>query len=888
MPFEGILKTSLRTKIILLSCALALISSVAVVWLNYSDTQQKLSLQDARAELSLATQNATIRIEEDLLSIVEDAQILANTPPIPAIIDIRNNNKTINEDATEAIWRHRLESIFMSVMEVRPAYTQIRFIGYRDNGREIVRVDRENRTLKRIAPSDFQNRKGEGFLENVTNLKAGETLFSEKTHQNGPATDSSLPSAIIHLTVPVFDKNGEPFGTVIINADYAALIKKSVQRMTPEFDMLIANNSGDLLQYDIHTSQMTFYDAQSAPANLKHFVEQSIAAPMGGLHASNDKLYYLGNESRFQNVKGLTIFVLPAIETRAVTLNSYNQTILAMAFVVLSLVLAGVYAGHMTRPLRRMTRRIQQFSDWSDGTKLDLPVSNRDEIGDLARAFSNLIRELQENRDRTEKIITNVVDGIIVIDEHGTIETFNPACERFFGYKAAEVIGKNVTMLMSEENARHHGDYLRNYARTGRARFIGKGREIKARRKSGEAFVIDISVSEVTEGGRHYFCGIVRDMTEIIESRNVVKKQKETLEFALEGGDLGLWDFDLRTKAFSISQICANFIGYNAEDFEGNRLAWEALIAPEDLIPKRQLLQDIEDGLIDRYEMEFRIQHKNGHWVWLQSKGKVFEQDNLHTPTRLVGIHVDITERKQMEIMKDEFVSTVNHELRTPLTTIFGSLDLLQHLAKEQMDLRGQRLVNLAHDSCGRLTHLVDDILDLEKIAAGKMEYVVEPHDLKALVTDIVEQNQALADRFNVNFEIDHQIGPVKVDVDDNRFRQALVNLLSNASKFSPPRAPVTVTTRMLDAQTVRVSVADCGPGIPEKFQNRIFERFAQADSSTTRRTAGTGLGLNITKSIIEAFSGEVSFETRAGLGTTFHFDLPVREAIARPVLEAV
>ncbi|WP_293610547.1 PAS domain S-box protein [Ponticaulis sp.] len=244
----------------------------------------------------------------------------------------------------------------------------------------------------------------------------------------------------------------------------------------------------------------------------------------------------------------------------------------------------------------------------------------------------------------------------------------------------------------------------------------------------------------------------------------------------------------------------------------------------------------------------------------------------------------DISNRKQMERMKDEFVSTVNHELRTPLTSIFGSLDLLRRMSEGKLDERCERLITLAHEGCSRLTNLVNDILDLEKIAAGKMEYHLQTLSAQELVEDVVRRHETLADRFGVRFLVQHFCEDQTVTVDANRFNQASVNLLSNAAKFSPDGGVVSIWTEANADKFIRICVRDEGPGIPDNFKTRIFEKFAQADGSNQRKTQGTGLGLNITKTIIEAFGGKIAFETEIDKGTTFYFDLPESAELDQPL----
>ena len=246
----------------------------------------------------------------------------------------------------------------------------------------------------------------------------------------------------------------------------------------------------------------------------------------------------------------------------------------------------------------------------------------------------------------------------------------------------------------------------------------------------------------------------------------------------------------------------------------------------------------------------------------------------------------DISARKQMEVMKDEFVSTVNHELRTPLTSMLGSLSLLHMRVQKNLDgdEKAASLFNIAQRNCDRLNHLVNDILDLEKIAAGKLEYRMEVVPCDDLVQDVVESHRVLGEEHDIRFVLDLRADDPPVKLDVSRFTQALVNLLSNAAKYSPPGETVTISTALTSQGQIRISVSDNGAGIPEDFQPRIFDRFSQADSSTTRRVGGNGLGLNITKTLVEAFDGEITFDTRVGEGTVFHILLPIHQELSQQI----
>lgn len=236
--------------------------------------------------------------------------------------------------------------------------------------------------------------------------------------------------------------------------------------------------------------------------------------------------------------------------------------------------------------------------------------------------------------------------------------------------------------------------------------------------------------------------------------------------------------------------------------------------------------------------------------------GTVFPCDVAVTAVLLAdGIHYvvvarDISERKRVERLKAEFVASVSHELRTPLTSIAGSLGLLVGGAGGVMPDRAQRLITIAHDNAERLVRLINDILDIEKIDSDQMTFNNSYVDLGAILQQAVEQNRGYADRFKVSLNL----GPVPINAylwaDADRLMQVLANLISNAAKFSPPGETVDIIT-WSDNNRHRISICDRGAGIDEAFRSRIFNRFAQADSSDTRQKGGTGLGLSIVREIV-------------------------------------
>ncbi|MHC0053607.1 sensor histidine kinase [Actibacterium sp. D379-3] len=223
---------------------------------------------------------------------------------------------------------------------------------------------------------------------------------------------------------------------------------------------------------------------------------------------------------------------------------------------------------------------------------------------------------------------------------------------------------------------------------------------------------------------------------------------------------------------------------------------------------------------------------------------------------------------------KSQFLSTVSHELRTPLTSIKGTLGLMKGGALGPLPDKFQRIVDIAYENSNRLALLINDILDLEKSESGSLSYQFRDLDLSALVEDAVEANRNYDPARNIAVTISGTETPVTVHGDDDRLMQVMLNLLSNAVKFSYPNGQVHVTLART-GRKVRVSVQDHGYGIAEGFRDKVFEKFTQADASDTRQSGGTGLGMNIARTIIENHGGTIGFVSEVGRGTTFFFELP-------------
>ncbi len=368
---------------------------------------------------------------------------------------------------------------------------------------------------------------------------------------------------------------------------------------------------------------------------------------------------------------------------------------------------------------------------------------------------------------------------------------------------------------------------------------------------------------------------LANEMTRHIrQSKHDLRLSEERLSLALKGSNDGLWDLDLEAGSMFASPRAWDMLGYRPNELTCDLKLWERLTVAEDLAQQKARLAQTMLSNVDHFTTELRLQHKHGHVVPVLLRGHI-QRDPQGMAQRISGTLMDLTDRKRVEQMKNDFVSTVSHELRTPLTSISGALGLIVGGALGSAPPTMQQMLEIAYRNSLRLGHLINDLLDMEKIAAGKMSFELREHSLGDLLEESLASNQALCEQHGVRCTLEHPTD-VLVWVDGLRLQQVLGNFLSNAVKFTPDGGEIRLHSSLRGTK-VRISVTDQGPGIPEAFRSRVFEKFAQADASDSRQKSGTGLGLAITKELIERMGGTVGFDCLPGQGTTFWCELPIQ-----------
>ncbi|TVP89526.1 MAG: PAS domain S-box protein [Pseudomonadaceae bacterium] len=340
--------------------------------------------------------------------------------------------------------------------------------------------------------------------------------------------------------------------------------------------------------------------------------------------------------------------------------------------------------------------------------------------------------------------------------------------------------------------------------------------------------------------------------------------------FELSPYGIALNDYATGTFIDINSSLLAS-TGYTREEFL--QLSYWQVTPQEYAEAEQEQLRSMEQtGRFGPYEKEYI--RKDGTRYPVLLHGMVVTDAN---GKQLIWCYIeDISERKRIARLKDEFLSSVSHELRTPLTAINGALSLVNSGALGAMPAAATDMLSVAVKNSQRLLLLINDLLDMDKLLAGKMRFNLQWQPLLPMLETALEENQPFADQYQIGLRLAAGTSAIAVCVDAARLQQVMTNLLSNAVKFSPPGTKVRVTISA-GPLGVRISVADQGPGIAEDFKVRIFEKFSQADSSDARQKGGTGLGLAITRELLHHMDGEISFDSEPGQGTVFHVDLPAR-----------
>lgn len=363
---------------------------------------------------------------------------------------------------------------------------------------------------------------------------------------------------------------------------------------------------------------------------------------------------------------------------------------------------------------------------------------------------------------------------------------------------------------------------------------------------------------------------------------------RDRLQLALDAAGLALWEWNTQTSDVFLNAKWSEMMGDLSIDTHCQIQDILNRVHPDDLPHLQQQLIEAAQGKQPRYSSQFRIRTLFDEWLWLESHGMATDQDRMGQAQRVIAVCADIRERMRLQQAteaarqqaeaankaKTEFLANVSHEVRTPLNGVMG---LIRLMTESPLNPEQTHWLQLMDESAHTLLGLLNDILDLSKIEAGKMSLEIVPFDVSELTSKVCAPLVAQADAKQLDFDLAIHPGlPPSVLGDPGRLRQVLTNLLSNAVKFTPAGGEVRVTAEPQGENSVRFEVADTGIGITPEQQTRVFEAFTQADASTTRKFGGTGLGLAISAKLVEMMGGKIKLASAVGQGSSFSFVLPL------------
>jgi PAS domain S-box-containing protein len=482
-------------------------------------------------------------------------------------------------------------------------------------------------------------------------------------------------------------------------------------------------------------------------------------------------------------------------------------------------------------------------------------------------------KHLAQMEDRYHGLLEAAPDAMVVVNQTGEIALLNLQAETQFGYRRDELVGQKVTNIIPEGFAeRLIADGTRTAAEA-LAQQIGTGIELVGRRKDGSEFPIEIMLSPLESADGILVTAAIRD----ISRRKVAEKRLEQMEAQyrglLEAAPDAMVVVDQSGKIVILNVQAEKQFGYRRDELLGQQVTTiiakgfaERLIADDLRSAEEALAQQIGTGI------ELVGHRKDGSDFPIEIMLSPLESASGILVTAAIR---DISVRKSMERLKDEFISSVSHELRTPLTSISASLGLLMNKAAGTLPEPAIGLISIAHSNSQRLVRLINDILDIEKMESGLVTFNFARVPLRPLIDEAIAANRGFAEAYGVRIRLlDNAPACDDVRADPDRLSQVITNLLSNAIKFSPPDTEVEMGIEN-GPNAVRISVRDHGPGISADFKSRVFDRFAQADATDARLRGGTGLGLSIVKRIVDRLGGAASFADAPGGGTIFHVDLP-------------
>ncbi len=774
------MKLSIGHRLGLSFVLLVLISAGVVGGLFYTKTVDLL-VKHALDDIADQVKNAALMLQTVININDEDVLYLANTESVQGLLRTRNGKQIA---ALKKIkyrrWQKKLEQIFTTHLQRNSSYLSIRFID--EQGQELVHVRNKDKKIIYYSGEKLQNKSSRVYVREALKLPVGSIYVSEINLNREFGQVVKPYQEVKRSATPVFDERENKLaGLVVITVEIGPKLRAIQKQLgqKPGSQFYITNDQGGYLIHENADKTYSFdrgeyYQIQQDIPQLATLYlptnHQSQSILMPSVHNGNKLISFTKVSFDSAHPKRYIAVVLAQdynsiVAQQTDVLN--DVSFWAFVLVLVSALVGMLLSIYVTHPIEKMTQAVNDFIH-KRSVATNLPVEKTDEVGVLARSFEAMIkqvnksqkdlsdlnnnleqqvhertRSLKLNEEHLRTVLESIADAIITIDDNNCITGFNMAAEKIFYYKAEDVIGKNISVLLPENKRQSHDEYMRSKS-IYHSRIINQIRDLEGQRKDGSLFALELKVTP--------------------------------------------------------------------------------------------MVSDKEKGY--------------------------------------VGVLRDITERKRIEKMKSEFISTVSHELRTPLTSMHGAIELIKSVASDELSEQVKKLLQVADNNSQRLLFLINDILDVQKIESEQIDFDFQCIDVFAFVQQSLDDNVNYAEKYGVKFLLPSSDEKICILADKDRLMQVMANLLSNAAKFADKDSAVDIAVSRSSVGFVKISVKNNGTGIPDAFRHKIFEKFTQLDSSDTRSKGGTGLGLSIAQAIIKKHKGNIDFISEDGV-TVFYFELP-------------
>jgi len=922
-----------RNRLLITVLAIVLAATGMVVMQLYQREYTRLS-EDFYRDMAVVGANEARTIEAEILRLRRDVLTMASVPVVQHYVAAKTTASASGEGAD--YWEQYVIEMFTAFMQVNPEFMQVRLIGVADDGREQVRLDRVGADVRVLANEQLQQKGNRVYFQQTLQREGGQTYLSplNLNREFGQIEKPYRPT--IRVATPLYTAQGEAFGIIVINVDVQYVLDdlaaQSRQSSGDEIVTYFAAEDGawvihpdaaKLFGTDLETGHFLNADQPQLYALAKKAMDHADTSLVSQQEIPGVGLVYLVlvPSSTLEDQRYLKLFqVLPqATLDAALRASVWPVIVFALALGLGLMVLTLLFVSRQMRPLGAIAAAAGRVA--AGDYAVQLPVRRQtDELGRLSEAFGTLVdqvktreRGLRDSHEFVDRILEGIAQGVAVVDQDGVIMRSNAALCRYFGYTEEELRGANIDILVPDDVRPRHPAMREKFTSNPYPRSFGQVRGLRGRRKDGTEFPLELGLSVMQQGTDQYTIATVLDITESIvhedrirqlntgleqrvaERTEELEEAQAHMELATDASETGFWNLDLVTRQLDWNKWMYQLYDVDPALSDAALMeAWRDRIHPED----KERVDAMWETAIEstkKFETEFRIVLPDGTVRWVAAYASLIS-DSDGTPVRAIGTNSDISEQKLSEAAivaardaaeqasraKGDFLANMSHEIRTPMNGIIGMTDLLLDtpLNEEQ-----QARANAIRSSADALLTIINDILDFSKIEAGQLDFEPVPFNMEMLLADLASSLALRAHEKGLELICPaHVLSPAASHfvADPGRIRQILFNLIGNAIKFTA-KGEVSVSFRneemSAERAMVRFEIRDTGIGVSPEQQLRLFQRFTQADSSTTRNFGGTGLGLAICRQLVQLMGGEIGLHSTPGEGSTFWFTLNLQRA---------